>query len=61
VLLLPPHFVEHPVELISGLPNTVAIVAINHEDQALRVLKVVPPERTDLQGSGTLRLSCLTV
>jgi len=43
-----PHLVEHAVQLVPGLANTVAIVAVDHEDQPLRVLEVVPPQRTDL-------------
>jgi len=44
------HLVEHPVELVASLADTVAIVAVDHEDQALRVLEVMPPQRADLRG-----------
>mmetsp|Transcript_42278 Transcript_42278/g.135353 ORF Transcript_42278/g.135353 Transcript_42278/m.135353 type:complete len:207 (+) Transcript_42278:281-901(+) len=40
--------VEHAVKLVPGLPDTVAIVGVHNENQALRVLEVVPPEGTDL-------------
>merc|ERR1711904_484126 len=40
--------VEHAVQLIARLANTVAIVRIDHEDHSLRVLVVVAPERADL-------------
>ena len=43
------HLVQHPVQLVLSLPDTVAIVAVHHEDEALRVLEVVPPQRADLR------------
>jgi hypothetical protein len=42
------HLVEHAVELVPSLRDAVAIVAIHHEDQTLRVLEVVPPEGANL-------------
>ena len=44
--------VEHAVKLVPSLGDAVAIVAIHHEDQTLRVLEVVPPERADLEKRG---------
>jgi hypothetical protein len=41
-------FVEHALQLLTGLNNTVAIVAVNNEDDALSVLEVMPPQRSDL-------------
>lgn len=41
--------IQHAVQLVAGLANAIAIIAIHHEDQALRVLEVMPPKRTDLQ------------
>ena len=41
-------FVEHPVEFISGSINTVSIVGIDNENQALCILIVVSPQRSDL-------------
>ncbi len=40
--------VQHPVKLLPGLSDTVAIVAVDHKDDALSVLEVVAPERPDL-------------
>jgi len=40
--------VEHAVQLITRLAHAVAIVGVNDEDDTLRVLVVVAPERTDL-------------
>lgn len=40
--------VEHALEFLSGLDDTVAIVGIDNEDDALGVLEVVPPQRSDL-------------
>lgn len=40
--------VEHTLQLLAGLDDTVTIVAVDDEDDALRVLEVVSPERADL-------------
>jgi len=40
--------VEHALKLLSGLNDTVAIVGVDDEDDALSVLEVVPPQRSDL-------------
>ena len=61
--------VQHPLELLAGLNNTIAIVAVDDEDDTLGVLEVMPPERTDLvlasdipHGEGdVLVLDCLDV
>jgi len=41
-------FVDHAVQLITSLTDTVAIVTVHHEDQALGVLEVMPPEGANL-------------
>jgi hypothetical protein len=40
--------VQHALQLLAGLDDTVAIVAVDDEDDALGVLEVVPPQRADL-------------
>lgn len=40
--------VQHALELLARLDNTVAIVAVDDEDDTLGVLEVMPPQRTDL-------------
>lgn len=40
--------VQHSLEFFSGLNHTVAIVAVDDEDDTLSVLEVVAPQRTDL-------------
>jgi len=40
--------VEHALELIAGFTDTVAIVRVDDEDDALGVLEVVAPEGADL-------------
>jgi len=40
--------VQHALQLLTGLDDTVAIVGVDDEDDALGVLEVVPPEGTDL-------------
>ena len=42
------HLVKHPVQLIPRFANTVTIVTVNHEDQALCVLEVVSPQWSNL-------------
>merc|ERR1712060_1031588 len=38
---------QHAVQLVPRLPDTIAIVAVHDEDEALGVLKVVAPEGAD--------------
>lgn len=40
--------VQHALQLLAGLDHTVTIVAVDDEDDALGVLEVMPPQRTDL-------------
>lgn len=40
--------VQHTLEFLSGLDDTIPIVAVDDEDDALGVLEVVSPQRTDL-------------
>ena len=40
--------VEHTLQLLACFDNTVAIIAVYDEDDALGVLKVMPPERPNL-------------
>lgn len=40
--------VQHALELLASLNNTIAIVAVDNEDDTLGVLEVMPPQRTDL-------------
>jgi hypothetical protein len=40
--------VEHALELLTGLDNTVAIVGVDDENDTLGVLEVMSPERADL-------------
>jgi hypothetical protein len=40
--------VEHALQLLSGLNNTVTIVRVDNEDDTLGVLEVMPPQWTDL-------------
>lgn len=39
--------VQHALQLLSCLNNTITIVAINNEDDTLGVLEVMSPERSD--------------
>lgn len=40
--------VQHALQLLTGLDDTIAIVAVDDEDDTLCVLEVVPPQRSDL-------------
>jgi hypothetical protein len=40
--------VQHSLELLTGLNDTVAIVGVDNKDDTLGVLEVMPPERTNL-------------
>ena len=40
--------VQHALQLLTSLNNTVAIVGVDDEDDALGVLEVMSPQRTDL-------------
>mmetsp|Transcript_2779 Transcript_2779/g.10083 ORF Transcript_2779/g.10083 Transcript_2779/m.10083 type:complete len:242 (+) Transcript_2779:67-792(+) len=40
--------VEHAVQLVPGLRDTVAVIAVHNENQALGVLEVVAPKRANL-------------
>lgn len=40
--------VQHALQLLAGLNDTVTVVAVDDEDDTLRVLEVVPPQRSDL-------------
>ena len=40
--------VQHPLQFLAGFNHTIAIVAINNEDNALGILEVMPPKRSDL-------------
>jgi hypothetical protein len=45
------HLVQHPMQLVPGFADTFTVVAVDHKDQALCVLEVVPPQRTDLHSA----------
>jgi hypothetical protein len=40
--------VQHALQLLTGLDDTIPIIAVNHEDDTLGVLEVVAPQRTNL-------------
>ena len=40
--------VQHSLQLFTGFDDTVTIVAVDHEDDALSVLEVMPPQRPNL-------------
>jgi len=40
--------VQHTLQLLSGLNNTITIVAVDNEDDTLRVLEVMSPQGSDL-------------
>ena len=40
--------VQHSLQLFASLDDTVTIIAIDDEDDALSILEVMPPQRPDL-------------
>lgn len=40
--------VQHTLQLLACLGDTISVVAVDHENNTLSVLEVVPPERPDL-------------
>jgi hypothetical protein len=42
------YLIQHPVELIPSISNTVPIAAVHHKDDTLRVPVVMCPQRPDL-------------
>ncbi len=40
--------IQHALQFLPGLNNTVTIIAINDEDDALGVLEIMSPQRSDL-------------
>ena len=40
--------IKHPLQFFPSLNNTVAIVAVDDENDTLRVLEIMSPERSDL-------------
>ena len=40
--------VQHTLQLLTSLHHTVAIVAVDNENDTLGVLEVMPPQRSDL-------------
>ena len=43
------YLIQHPVQLISGLNNSVPVIAVNNKNETLCILEVVPPQGTNLQ------------
>ena len=41
-------FIQHSLQLLTSFNYTVAIVAVDDEDDALSVLEVMPPQRSNL-------------
>ena len=40
--------IQHALQLLTGLNDTIAVIAINDENDALGILEVMPPQRSDL-------------
>ena len=53
--------IQHALQFLSGLNNTIAIIAVNNEDDALSVLEVMSPQRSDLVLSTDIPYSELNV
>ena len=53
--------VQHALQLLTRLNDTITIVAINNEDDTLGVLEVMSPQRSDLVLSSNIPYSELNV
>lgn len=53
--------VEHTLQLLASLDDTVTIVAVNNEDDTLSVLEVMSPQRSNLVLSSDIPYSELNV
>lgn len=53
--------VQHTLQLLSGFNNTITIIGINNEDDALGVLEVMSPQRSDLVLSTNIPYSELDI
>ena len=42
------YLIQHTMQLIPSLNNTVTIIAVNHKDKSLSILEVVSPQRSNL-------------
>lgn len=40
--------VQHPLELLTGLADTLSIIGVDNKDDSLGILEVMAPEGTDL-------------
>ena len=54
----PQHLIQHPVQLVSGLTNSISVIAVNHKDKPLRVLEVMSPQRTNLKSRIKEKIIC---
>ena len=42
------YLIQHPVQFICSLNNTISIIAVNNKSKTLGVLEVMSPQRSDL-------------
>lgn len=47
------YLIQHPMQLIPCLNNSIPIIAIHNKNKTLGVLEVVPPQGTNLQRETT--------
>ena len=41
-------FVEHTLQFLTCLDDTISVIRVDHEDDALSILEVMPPQRSNL-------------
>lgn len=41
-------FIQHALKFLTCLDNTISVIGVDHEDDTLGVLEVMPPQRSDL-------------
>lgn len=46
------YLIQHSMQLISCLNNSISVITIYHKNKTLSVLEVMPPKRTNLYMQG---------
>lgn len=41
-------FVQHTLKFLACLDDTISVIGIDHEDDTLSILEIMPPERSNL-------------
>lgn len=53
---MPTYLIQHPMQFIPCLNNSVSIIAVHDKYETLCVLEVVPPQGTDLKMERNMKI-----